>query len=204
MNTVQLINYVKRVAPSWSRPDILAFIQMTKDAVFGVPLDTMYYIDSTTGQPPVLTTVDGVLTYELSASTIGADIQFIRNVYGTPDVTDRGYQLTPSDPIGYTVVNGSTGNPAKIIFNSNPGVRDFYIECYKLPTEMLTESDPLEVPVSSVMPHFYNGVVGLIEKAEHGESNAYERFMKEGLEMIRFEANINVNSQILKTERQGY
>ena len=93
MRTESLVTYIKRLAPDWSRVDILEFINDIQTMVFGTRSELMRYIDPTTGHNPVLTTEDGVLEYILDTSVIGSDIQFIEHVYDPVKVVESIYRL---------------------------------------------------------------------------------------------------------------
>lgn len=204
MNTRSLIDYVKRVAPSWSRMDILNFVDDAQNAVFGVPVESQKYKDTINGGDKKLTTVDGTLVYELSASNFGADIQFIKNVYPL-NSTEGTYGATAyNNDIVIEVKDGIQGTNAKVIFSDNPGVAEYYVECYKYPEVVASESTLLSIPESLIVPHFYQGVVGMIEIIEHGQSNAYDAFLNRGIGEIRHELNTTGHTLIHYTEGRGY
>jgi hypothetical protein len=204
MNTRSLIDYVKRVAPSWTRMDILNFINDAQNAVFGVPVESMKYKDTVNGGDKILTTVDGTLVYELSASNFGADIQFIQNVYPINDTEGTYGSTSYNNNIVIDTRDGIQGTMAKILFSENPGVTEYHIECYEYPDEVASESSLLSIPESAVIPYFYQGVVGMIEILEHGQSNAYDTFLNVGINEIRNIMNTTGHTLIHYTEGGGY
>ena len=204
MNTRSLIDYVKRIAPSWTRMDIQNFIGDVQNAVFGVPVESLKYKNTVNGGDEILTTVDGTLAYELSASNFGADIQFIQNVYPL-NSTEGVYGTSGYDSnIVIETRDGIQGTKAKVIFSDNPGVSEYYVECYEYPSDITSESSVLSIPESLVIPYFYQGVIGMIEILEHGQSNAYDTFLNSGIAEIRNQLNTTGHTLIHYTDGGGY
>jgi hypothetical protein len=200
MNTKQLVSLIKRNHSQWSRTDILEFIDNIQKTVFGVPVSIMRYRDITTGLDKVLETVSGTLEYELSVSNFGADIQFIESVYPL-DYDSTYYNKYSANDISASVKNAIGTTNAKVLFSENPGDSSFYIKCYKRPTALLSEAIDLGIPENLIIPGLYKGVVGLLETTEHGESNAYDRFIKEY--MVSMRAQMNDEGQTLVYYNQG-
>jgi len=204
MNTRSLVDYVKRVAPSWSRLDILNFINDAQSIVFSVPVESMKYTDTTSGGDKQLSTVDGTLTYELSASTFGADIQFIKNVYPVNyNENYYGYSGTTND-IYISTHDGIQGTNAIIEFAENPGNAEYYVECYKYPTPVDSESTILSIPEGLILTKFYSGVVGIVETVDHGQSNAMDKFEQMTSVEIRNILNTTGHTNVYLPEGQGY
>ena len=203
MKTESLVSYIKRLAPDWSRADILEFIDEIQTMVFGTRSEMMRYLDSTTGQNPVLTTEDGVLEYTLDTSLFGADIQFVEHVYDKATSTTC-YGKTYDDTLQFRTTKATPNSCAKVLFSKNPGVKNFEITCYRKPSPLLSESIQLEIPSEYHIPHVYKGVIGLIEMAEHGESNSYQRFLLELLPEMRGQMNWEGHNKVVYTQPQGY
>jgi len=203
MNTRELITYIKRVSPAWSRQDILEFINTTISTVYSVPTEAMRYRDQLTGKSPLLVTTAGQLKYELSASLIGADIQFIKEVY-IPNETYTYYGTKIEDSIKYSIKNSNGNSNATVLFSEDPMGGSYAVECFRKPNILLSESNEIDLPLDLVFPSLYRGVVGMIEIAEHGESNSYERFDKEELPEIRAALNSGPSTNLFLTSGSGF
>lgn len=204
MNTRSLIDFVKRSAPSWNRSDILDFINDAQNEVFDEPVESMKYRDPINGGDAILTTVDGVVNYELSASSFGADIQFIKNVYPLNYNDKYYYQSNYSNDIIIETKDGDQSSKATVYFSENPGDNEYYVECYRQPNAIESETSVLEIPSGMVKLYFYHGVIGAIQMVEHGESNAYERFVNEGIPNIRYKLNMTGHTNIFLPDYRGY
>jgi hypothetical protein len=80
---------------------------------------------------------------------------------------------------------------AKVIFPEDPQTHTdrYYIEFWMNPVELSSESIPMSVNTSEFFDVILDGVVGLIEQSEHGQSERYDRFMNSGCK--KFWTNIN-------------
>jgi len=203
MNTRELITYIKRVSPAWSRQDILEFINTTISTVYSVPTEAMRYRDQLTGKSPVLTTTAGQLKYELSVPVIGADIQFIKEVYISNEVYTY-YGTRVEDSIKYSIKNANGDSNATVLFSEDPMGSSYTIDCFRRPNILLSESNEIDLPLNLVFPSLYRGVIGMIEIAEHGESNSYERFDKEELPEIRSVLNSGPTTDLFLTSGSGF
>ena len=102
---------------------------------------------------------------------------------GQPNVS---YEIIPARFVDQRGIQNAT-----IIFPEDPGTHEdkYYVEFYANPIELSSESIPMTLNTSEFFDVILDGVVGLVEQAEHGESRRWEKFMGEGCK--RFWSNIN-------------
>jgi len=201
MNTKEFVTYVKRIAPAWSRPDILEFAEIAQGTVLSVPVERMRF--RVEGKDPILTTVAGQHRYELSSSNFGEDIAFIGNVYPVNYYTNH-YGKTIADPVMASTTKASGNTNAIINFVEDPGDAEFYIKCYRRPKKLLSEAIDFEIPDDQLIPGLMKGVIGLIETAEHGTSNAYAEFLKVYMPDIRHSMNDEGHTTVFLPRGGGY
>jgi len=201
MDTREFVTYVKRIAPAWSRLDILEFTRIAQDTVFSVPLEQMRY--RVEGKDPILSTQAGQHRYELSQTNFGQDIAFISNVYPTDYYSDS-YGRTMADKVQATTLKASGKRNAIVTFTNDPGDSKFFVSCYRRPKNLLSELSELEINSDLLIPNLLKGVVGLIETAEHGNSNAYAEFLKEYMPELRYHTNEEGHNTVYLPVGRGY
>jgi hypothetical protein len=91
---------------------------------------------------------------------------------------------------------------AKVVFPEDPSTytNRWFVECYLNPVELSSESIPLSVNSDQFFDVVLDGVVGLIEQAEHGKSERYDRFMQLGLKKFWSESNKGAENRPLKIQ----
>ena len=220
MRTQQLVSYIKRSAPDWSRIDILEFIDTIQTAIIGTRTEAMRLLDTTLGGDPVLNTEDGVLVYELDsvvpmwdsgdpqvpAPVFGYDVQYIESVterrpYG-PGIYYNN--IPESNEIRVMTYKATERSLARIVFTSDPLGMEYPVGCYEKPAKLLSENDQLVIPPELHIPHVFTGVKGLMELSEHGTSNAYEQFNQQYLPEARSIINDEGQTLVQYTNRTDY
>lgn len=100
------------------------------------------------------------------------------------------------------MIDGNELQAAKIIFPENPQTHTdkYLIEFWVNPIELSSESIQMSLNASEFFDVILDGVVGMIEQAEHGESRRWERFMAEGRK--RFWSNINKGNENMPLQIQ--
>lgn len=170
MLTSALITLIQKQYPDVSRVIILELMNEIQKMIYTQnAVSSMKMIDSTTGKDPVLTTVDGTYSYDISV-TAG----FEQNAWRVIDV----YAEEISDPEDVNLLDATPNDAAKVIFKDNPGNGDYFIRAYRFPTEVSSESIQLTVPSAYHISHIFEGVCGFIEKLRSGKSERYDIFMK--------------------------
>ena len=210
MKPTALINDLLRIAPTWSRIDLLKEINTVQSMILSIVQPSMRIIDVGTGKDPVLTTTSGVFVYELTAAgAFGYDVLRIENVRSLDGEellrTYNGYDRYGS----VEVINSqkaSGGSKAKVIFNFDPGGAEYYIGCYSAPAELVSENIHISLPDEYVFTHLFNGVAGRIEEFEHGvgQSHAWEKFTMKTLPQLRYDLDKEVNSHIVRINEGDY
>lgn len=192
MQTSSLVTLIRREAPDWSRVEIVDLINEVQRIMLHKPLESQRYIDPDTGKDPVLATTAETFEYELNAANgFDESISFVEKVYSY-DTDELAYNYDDDiitnrcDVISYPAIRGAA---ARVVFKSDPGTGSYYVVCYKAPSSILLESDVLEVPEHWHIRGVKAGVVGLIESAEHGNSNNWTKFEKEILPAFSHEMN---------------
>lgn len=169
MLTSSLVALTQKQFPDFSEVLIIELLNELHRYVFTqVPTERMKMYSST-GTDPVLTTVAG--TYEYTINTTAGfsnNAWRVTNVY--QDETDY------VDVITYDAVGSSTG--ATVIFREDPGTQNYYLRCYRFPTEITSISKQLEIPSNYHLTHIFNGIVGLIERFRSGRSDTWDEFVK--------------------------
>lgn len=188
MNTKSFITYVKRRAPAWSRADILDLLNDIQETVFSNSAELLRYLDESTGRDKILTTTQGTYVYELSASAFGADIHFIENIYQYEN-PEGYYNKQFLEDVAANTFKATGSTMAKIVFNEDPGDSEYYITCFRKPTPITSENVQPEIPEYMLLKYVYGGVIGLIEMAEHGDSNTYREWVSITLPELMYELN---------------
>lgn len=200
MNSVELVNKLKRIATSWTRVALVDLIDSEQSLIFTMPVPILRVYNSVTGKDPLLTTVDGQSVYEISSSEgYDADvwkITSIRSGDGNPVAISDEYVDTNS----VRVVQSSKGESAKVIFNFNPGAgKTFFLECYKRPLKLESENTEITLPEQFHDAFLYEAVAGRIEKPAHGVSNRYTSYLETLLPSLQQELMNDKSSSPLGT-----
>lgn len=190
MNSVELINRLRRQAPRWSRASLLKLIDAEQRYALSTPVSVLRLFDGTTGKDPILTTVSGQSVYEISsAEGFDSDVWKVTRVR-----TTDGTEIAITDEYGESnsvrSIPAKGSDSAKIIFNFDPGdSKTYYLECYTYPQELSSENVELTIPDEFVDSYLYEAVIGQIEKSEHGVSNTYNTYLETLLPSLRNELN---------------
>lgn len=85
--------------------------------------------------------------------------------------------------------------PARVVFFDNPGATTtkFYLQIHLRPIELTSENISFSLDVDNWYDVLIDGVVGLHEQATNGNSESYQRFLKDGCR--KFWANENNGDQ---------
>lgn len=170
MLTSAIITLAQKQFPDVSRVMLLEFLNEIQKMVYTQnAVSSMRMYSSTTGKDPVLTTVDGTVSYDVSVSA-----GFEQNAWKICNV----YSEVIEESEDVLLFDATPNSAAKIVFKENPGVAQFYIRAYKFPTELSAESVQLTVPNGYHLSHIFEGLCGIIEKSRSGKSERYDIFMK--------------------------
>lgn len=128
----------------------------------------MRMINSTTGKDPVLTTVAGTYSYDITTTNGFSDNAWrVSNVY----IDD----ISESEDV--TLFDADSNNAAKVVFKEDPGSGTYYIRAYKFPPTIGSKSVNLSIPQAYHLTHVYEGICGFIEKFRSGKSERLDIFM---------------------------
>jgi hypothetical protein len=188
MNTSSLVSFIQRRAPDWSIAEIIDLINDAQNIILANNLNFNRAFDSSTGTYHKFTTVDGTYSYEMNVANCGADMQNIVSVF-TADID------TPYEDV---VLKQSSGNTmATVIFKTNPGVADFYIDAYYRPSQITTAATQLTLPEKWHIRGVAELVTCLIEIAEHGKSDRYDMFMANIIPDIHYDLNNTSDNMVV-------
>lgn len=196
-----MVSLIKREASSWSRENIRSLINDMHFMMLAKPLASTRIVVSTTGKDPVLTTVAGTYSYLLNSTTlptIGTDqVMFVDRVY-------TGEYDDPVD-VDCSKMDGDYTNPAKIVFNDDPGTTttSYSVRCYKLPKAVSSETVEMDVRQDWHLRGVYEGVMGWIEKTENGRSERWENFINVLLPLFWYECNKTITTGIQRPNYKG-
>jgi len=170
--------------------------------------------------------IDANLSSNITISNYATSCRRVSNLFikSNGDYTQNYNQNYRREPFAYGNVNPSYMNntgitferwparfidargvqPAKVIFLEDPGLTTdkFYVEFFTNPIELSSESIPMSFNVTEFFDVILDGVVGLVEQAEHGESKRWDKFMTTGCK--KFWSNINKGNEnrLLRIQRK--
>lgn len=182
MSTRSIVTLIKRQAPDYSRTEILDFVNDVVQIMLRKPTSLTRMFDIG-GTDPILTTVAGTKRYELSLGSVCFNYAnaayFVAGVYKDKKSTINASSYAyPNDAeMKEAFIQNATGAKAAIVtFVDDPGTGTYYVKAYAQPLDITSESQEMPVPVEWQLPCIMDGVMGLIEKAEHGRSERWETF----------------------------
>jgi len=180
MQTRSLITLVKKQANDWSRENIREVLNEVQNYLcMQKPLNYFRMKDTTTGKDPILSTTSAAYEYDIGTTELFPyDAWWVERVYKSEDDYEDGYgKSADGSDSDYSVtrIPGDDENVAKVIFNTAPN-GDYYVECYRKPTQITDESIQLTVPISYHLNTVYEGVVGWIEMSTSGRSDRWTKF----------------------------
>lgn len=194
MQTSQIITLLKRTFNDWSREDILSLVDEVQKMVFSQrPTNEMRIVDTTTGKDPILSTVAGTYSYDLTEAN-GMPSDFWR--------ATSIYVLDPTEQTPALFFDGKSGVACKIVFKDDPGTGSYYVKGYRYPTELTAETIQLEVPEAYHMTYIFEGVAGIIEQLRTGRSDRYINFETKLLPKLA--SKMSENSYDNYTPYRGY
>jgi len=93
---------------------------------------------------------------------------------------------------------------AKVIFPENPGTYTdrYFIEMWVNAIDLTSESIPLAINTNEFFDTILNGVVGLIELSEHGESKRYDTFINKNCHEFWAKSNKGSENKPLQIARR--
>lgn len=202
MQTSALITLIQKKAPKWSVENIREILNEIQNIMLmSKPLAMMRVKDSTTGEDYKFTA--STSTYEYTVNTFLAtaaggsfpyDAAFVHAVY-TSDPND------PDD--GVTIIPATPSSAAKIIFDDSPS-GDHYVWYYRKPTQITSTSVQLTVPQQYHLSVVHEGVVGMIEQFDNGESRRWEKFEQVLLPRFWYGVNTQGTWQMDGSTLRGY
>lgn len=161
MKTTAFLSMIMDEAPDWGEPQILSYMNEAQRMILNHNLPDMFYLDETTGKPPVVTAVASQLKYY-----VGIDTGFTYDawkIYGIVSAgSDETGVITPSVQFFQ-----DTGDGASVQF-SEEQVADFAVLAYRQPKEITSVRINLEVPAKYHLPLLKRIVMMLLEEAENG------------------------------------
>jgi hypothetical protein len=169
MLTNAIITLAKKQFPDWGRELLLQFLNELQSIVFTQSAtNQMRMFDTTTGKDPVLSTTQGVYSYDIDTTHGFDDNAWRVTLVYSEDSTD------PTDAIFY---DATPSVSAKVVFKEDPSTSEYYIRAYRFPSELVTETIQLEIPAAYHLSHVFEGLAGMIEKFRSGKSERYEMFV---------------------------
>lgn len=204
MQTSALISELRRDHPDWSRMALLTLVNDIQDLIFAVPTEFMLFKDTVSGGNYPLETTTGALEYTLDAVSDpygGGETSFARIMHigsVSTSKTDDGVYNNASvteSPV-YQIFQGSSYAGAKIVFEDDPGDGSldqdnndsgsvqYFLEAYKAPTELTTESVSLTLP-DNYHIDLMDAVSARIYKRTHGNMQSWRDFVENVLPKIR-------------------
>jgi hypothetical protein len=203
MLTRSLTTLIKREASDWSRELITSLIDEVQLLMASKPLANFRILDPLTGRDPEFTTTNNTFSYNCDHTTIstipsGTEALIVADVYDG-DINGDDY-----DAYECSKFIGTQSDPAKFIFETNPGAVAVRVKCYKKPTSISSESIELEIPPHWHIPGVYEGVMGIIERTENGRSDRYMNWQENILPRFYYDMNRDLVSQSVKTYDGGY
>lgn len=193
MLTTSLATLVRKKFPDWSAENVREIINEVQNMMLmSKPLRFMR-LKGSDGLDPVLTTISGTYTYAINTTNgFSSDAWYVHSVYETS-------ASEPED--GVTIVQGTSSSAATVTFDSDPS-GDYYVWCYRKPTQITALSVALSVPPQYHMSTFFDGVVGFIEKMDSGVSQTWEKFEQNELPRFWYDMNKD-NAWVLNSEYLG-
>lgn len=194
MLTSAIVTLAQKQFPDWSRTMILEFLNELQRIVYtqNTVLPMRMY-DSTTGKDPILTTVSNTYSYDINTiNGFPYDAWKICNVYKE--------DISESEDV--TLFDSTPNESAKVVFKENPSSK-YYVRCYKLPTQLTSETIQLSIPHGYHLSHVYEGLCGLIEKFRSGKSDRWDVFEKLLLPELVKKLSDNKETTLFSTQR-GY
>jgi hypothetical protein len=182
MSTRSIVSLIKRQAPDYTRVEILDLVNDVVQIMLRKPTSLTRMFDES-GTDPVLTTIAGTKKYELSLGSTCFNYLngafFVAGVYsGKISTINNSSYAYPNDSVMAEVyIQNATGaKAATVTFLNDPGTSTYYVKAYAQPLDLTSESMDMPVPVEWQLPCIMDGVIGLIEKAEHGKSDRWDVF----------------------------
>lgn len=177
MRTSAFVSRVLQAYPSVPRTDVITKVNEALDIIFEKPLSIMRVLDSETGTDPKFSTTSGVFTYTLSNvdTGVGSDeIAFIGRISSEPFDDENDTE----EVAAFEWHNVDASGSVVITFREDPKGRDYYIECYKKHTKIITETNPsvLPFPDKYAITYLYDLVSSMYEQIFHGKSINLENF----------------------------
>lgn len=193
---------------NYSREEVRDTLDEVQRIVYSVEAEQCFYIDATTGMPPILTTTDGQYQYNCPSNCRRTAVIFTES-WPYPYSRTRpqfpwkryyfrgkGYYKVPVHSRDALPDNDQVGT---VTFYVNPGdTTDKYYHLYWLnPTRISDETIELSIP-----PHVHWRVrevcIQLLSKEQHGETGMQEALIEKQIKKIRSE--LNAGAKILAGE----
>lgn len=172
MLTSALITLAQRdFAVDWSRSKLLTILNELQKMVFTQNATAqMRMYDSATGLDSKLTTGGVIREYNINTTNgFSHNAWRVYAVYSS-DIDDPVYDILTFDATPATAY-------AKVVFPEAVS-GDYYVRCYRFPTDITSEAVQLEIPSAYHLSHVYEGLIGFIEQVRSGKSERYQIFMQ--------------------------
>lgn len=185
MSTRSIVTLIKRQAPDWTRVEILDLVNDVVQIMLRKPT-SLTRMFTTDGTDPILTTVAGTRRYELAASSTCFNYAngafFVSDVYKSRNAkfANNVFAIPEDSYIPTTFIQNATGASAAIVtFVDDPGTSTFYVRAYAQPADITSETATMPIPVEWQMRAVVDGVIGMIERMEHGKSERWDTFISD-------------------------
>jgi len=172
MQTRTLINLIQKEAKNWSRENIRELIdEIHRMCLTTKPVGLMRMFATDVSGDPALSPSGGILQYSVDTAH-----GFVNDAWRVTEVYTTSNGI--GNPEDVFCIDATKSTPAQINFFSDPGstASGYRIRAYKQPTEISTETVEMQIPEAFHLSHIKEGVMGLIEMADSGTSNRWEKF----------------------------
>jgi hypothetical protein len=206
--TSQNVTLIKRRANNYSKEEILSAYSEFYQIVTGQNVEQLTKVDSTTGMPPTIATVDGQYEYDCPsdcrevAAVITQEPIAYRDVE-KPYLESRSYFFRNKEFYRERVTSRSAlpdGTPAKVTFLYNPGTSTdrFYLVYYIKKGAIENYDDQIDIP-EELHWKFRRGVLLMLRQEEYGITRDAEIEMRRILRDVRNKLNSGAQGRSART-----
>lgn len=222
--TSQNISLIARAVANYSRAEILDALNEMCQICYSENMAQTFGLDTTTGRPPLITTVAGQFSYDVVTDFSLDDVREVAAVVVTAESADRiGYGATHSrDYYDYRFENqryvrignvrtvSATGDTnAQVIFGDDPGASTdtYFLLYYKKAAAIEAETDQLPFPEEL---HYLirKGVLAMLSTENYGQTGFDDDVIAKIAKKIRSRMNRGdqgrTNRTLVQPEMQDF
>ena len=211
-STASMISKLERAVSNYSRIQLLDALNEVLTIVYSENMAQTYAIDTTTGQPPLLTTVAGTFEYDLPADCRELVAVVVDNGYPAVSGGDgygasrinvgndliafnRSWKVIPA-----TSISATYSDVATVTFTNDPGdtTTVYYLLYHKKPSALDTEDD--EIPLPEELHYLLRqAVLAMLNTENYGQTGFDNQVFDSAIKTIRNRMNRGSQSRIGRT-----